>query len=95
MREKTGHLRKGKIMQDFKIIYKHCNIFTEQQEDPPEPVLPVEVAGEVVRELNTQTIPFSTQGSYNSIRHRKYNRERTLTMRIHLMRERPKPLIAP
>lgn len=29
-------------------------MLTQQQEDPPEPVLTVKVAGEVVRELNTR-----------------------------------------
>lgn len=35
-------------------------ILTEQQEDPPEPVLTVKVASEVVRELGTQKKAFMT-----------------------------------
>lgn len=49
------HLTLGEIVQD------RCETLTEQQEDPPEPVLAVEVASEVIRELNKEgKKPFRT-----------------------------------
>lgn len=39
---------------------------TEQQEDPPEPVLTVKVAGEVIRELKQEGKTCSDFGSFDN-----------------------------
>lgn len=48
LHSRDRHLTLGDIIQD------HCEILTEQQEDPPEPVLTVKVASEVIGELNKE-----------------------------------------
>lgn len=43
----SGSTSEGTMTNDGKTL-------TEQQEDPPEPVLPVKVAGEVIGKLDTE-----------------------------------------
>lgn len=72
---------------------------TKQQENPPEPVLTIEVPSEVIRELKAGKYGVYNKNKSNNILTTSLitidKRARTLTIRIHLMRERPKPQIAP
>lgn len=92
------HEKHEKHCAALKRLKYHENLIfvlrTKQQEYPPEPILTVEVSGEVVRELNTEW------SGYKSFNHTcasvlKLHVVRTLTISIHLIRERPKPQMAP
>lgn len=86
------------------------SVLTEHQEHPPQPVLTVEVAGEIRRKLKTHKPKnrilkgqksekiCKSYGRTKSHGHEEGDicrKTRTLTIRIHLMRDRPKPEMAP